>query len=321
MSVSGAGPHASGGGGAGAVERARFPEAHGARCPYDLFLPEQPGARPLAVVCHGFQSSRKHMARLAEELQAQGWVVLVPDLSSLMGLRQSTLAALREHAVANVVAQTAWVIERGSARGADALAGRVDAKRVALVGHSAGGAIVTEVACRMADRLRALLLLDAVPWTRTLRALEACPELATRVAVCVARAPPSGLNADGLGLHILARLESPAGVRDVLLCKAKHGDFAPSLAGGDECCRGPLYRTLGILSRDRQAITECMALATHFLNAAAASAAPDLAQFEQYCEDAQRKDGGHRLVFRKAAPKMDVKAELPDLNKLPYFLR
>ena len=173
----------------------------------------------------------------------------------------------------------------------------------------------------MADRVRALLLLDAVPWTRTLRALDACPALASRVAVCVARAPPSGLNADGLGLHILARLESPAGVRDVLFCKAKHGDFAPSLAGGDECCRGPLYRALGILSRDRKVISECMALATHFLNAAAASATPDLAQFDKYCEEAQRKDGGHRLVFRKAAPKMDITTDLPDLSKLPYFLR
>ena len=231
-----------------AVESATRRTAGGDTIAYDLYVP-QPGPGlpappwPSVVLNHGFARDKRYHAQNARFLAERGIVTLVPNLVSLLG---GEGAQLRN--IANTVDHMAWLRARSAAPG-DSLRGLVDPRRVGLAGHSAGGAVAFEAAWEqersMGIPASALVLLDAVPWTRTLaRAAGLGPLFAVNL-----RAEPSACNAFGSNLGLLDAVSFP--VDDVRLAGTNHcdpespSDFLCALACGAATPRGTsLYQEL-----------------------------------------------------------------------------
>lgn len=215
---------------------------------YDLYIPEATPSLPAPpwpglVLNHGFARDKRYHADTARFLAERGIVVLVPNLVSLLGGEAAQLRA-----VADTVDNAAWLRTRGVTPG-DTLFGRLDPGRVGLAGHSAGGAIALEAAW-VQERstgipVAALVLLDAVPWPRTLqRAATLRPIFAVSL-----RSDPSACNAFGSGLGIVDAVSFP--MDDVLVVQSTHCDpeapsgLACAVACGPPTVRGrSLYRTL-----------------------------------------------------------------------------
>lgn len=138
------------------------------------YLPREPSGEALILV-HGFSRNAKRMAGHASTLASQGVTVWTPDLYSLMGGARSR------------------------AKNVDFLSGLVRElsrthKDVSLAGHSAGGALAfsaTIKAQKEGIEVAQLILLDAVPWSETIKEagqLQALPLLSLT-------AEPSAMNA------------------------------------------------------------------------------------------------------------------------------
>ena len=183
---------------------------------YDLYVPRPEAGRPAPpwpalVLAHGFARNRAFHANTARSLAGRGVVVLAADLASLLGgepAREANVASTRDH--------VAWLRERSATPG-DVLFGLVDPERVALAGFSAGGAVAFEAAATGA-RVRAVVLLDAVPWKRTIAAARAMP--ATRLVSL--RSEPSACNGKGSVQKLLAGLGFES--EDVRIVGATHCD-------------------------------------------------------------------------------------------------
>lgn len=186
---------------------------------YNLFIPREAADRPAApwptvVLLHGFARSKSFHATTARHLAERGFIVLTPNQVGLGGIgsRETNIAVTLDH--------LAWLRQRGRCPG-DPLDGLVDPRRSALVGHSAGGAVVFEAAVRSQSYehpVGALLLLDAVPWRST---LEAAPELTLPVFGSL-RSEPSSCNAQAEVRELLEELSFA--VEDVLIVGATHCD-------------------------------------------------------------------------------------------------
>lgn len=197
------------------VETGRRPRAGRGDVAYALYVPRAASGRPAppwpaVVLAHGFGRSGKAHAATSRDLAERGIVVLVPELVSLLGgdsARQANVAGLRD--------DVAWLRAR-SARPGDELSGLVDPARIALAGFSAGGALAFEAAAGTA--VRAVVLLDAVPWKRTLEAAPGLP--ATRLLSL--RSEPSACNSRGSVRRLLASLRF--GSDDVRIVGGTHCD-------------------------------------------------------------------------------------------------
>lgn len=108
---------------------------------------DHPGARATFVLVHGAWHGGWCWRAVAERLRAAGHRVLTPTLPGLAE-RASTLSG--EITLAGCAAEVARLIE------AQALRDTV------LVGHSFGGAVVLGVADQLSERIRRLILLDAL---------------------------------------------------------------------------------------------------------------------------------------------------------------
>ncbi len=199
-----------------AVETGRRPETAGDGVAYDLYVPRAAASLPAppwpaVVLAHGFARGRERHANTARFLAERGVVVLAADLFSLLGGERA-----REANVAGTRGHVEWLRTRGATPG-DPLFGLVDPERMALAGFSAGGAVAFEAAATGA-RVRALVLLDAVPWKRTIAAARQMP--ATRLLSL--RSEPSGCNAQGSVRELLASL--PFESDDVRIAGASHCD-------------------------------------------------------------------------------------------------
>jgi hypothetical protein len=169
----------------------------------DLYLPPSRPA-PLVVLSHGFARAAAHHSGTARHLAGCGFAVAVPEVT-----RPPVLAALVQE------------LARRSAEPGDPLAGRIEARRIGLAGHSAGGAASIEAAVLLQETTTpasALCLLDAVPHRSTLRAAGRLRP----VHVASLRAEPSPCNARGSTAALLARL--PFSVEDVIVTGATHCD-------------------------------------------------------------------------------------------------
>jgi len=176
----------------------------GARVAYDLFIPRPaaglPGPPfPAVVLTHGFARDRTFHRNNALYMAQRGIVVLTPDMVSLLGgeaSQSANIAILSDH--------VRWLTER-SAAADDPLAGILDARRIGLAGHSAGGAVSFEAAVKTQEgpaSVAAVCLLDAVPWDRT---LERAADLRPMPLVSI-RSEPGPWNLNGRVLDLLNRL-------------------------------------------------------------------------------------------------------------------
>lgn len=187
---------------------------------YDLFIPIAredlpPPPWPAVILTHGFARDRTFQRNNALYLAQRGIVVLTPDMVSLL---PGESAQLRN--IANTTDHVEWLRQR-AADPQDRLAGLVDPQRIGLAGHSAGGAVSFEAAIELQQQGRqaaAVVLLDAVPWDRT---LEQASDLAAMPLVSL-RSEPANCNANGRVLELLRALTFPAA--DVRIVGATHCD-------------------------------------------------------------------------------------------------
>jgi pimeloyl-ACP methyl ester carboxylesterase len=231
-----------------AVESATRRTTAGDTVAYDLYLPQAgPGLPappwPAVVLNHGFARDKRYHAQNARHLAERGIVALVPNLVSLLGGEEAQLRNIE-----NTIDHVAWLRARSATPG-DPLRGLVDPLRIGLAGHSAGGAVAFEAAWQQERSsgipAAALVLLDAVPWARTVaRAGELGPLFAVNL-----RAEPSACNAYASNLGLLDAVSFPAD--DVRLVATTHcdpenpSDFLCSLACGAATPRGSnLYQEL-----------------------------------------------------------------------------
>ena len=235
-----------------AVESTTRRTAAGDTIAYDLYIPEAAQGLPAppwpaVVLNHGFARDKRYHAQNARYLAERGIIALVPNLVSLLG---GEAAQLRN--IENTVDHMSWLRARSGTPG-DRLRGLVDPLRIGLAGHSAGGAVAFEAAWLQERRsgipASGLVLLDAVPWARTLaRAADLGPLFAVNL-----RAEPSACNAFAANLGLLDAVTFPAD--DVRLVATTHcdpenpSDFLCSLACGAASPRGAgLYQELLYLS-------------------------------------------------------------------------
>ena len=182
-----------------------------------LFAPDAPeeGPLPVLILSHGFARSPGRHAGTARWLAARGFLVVTPASPGWFqgDAQQQNIDALVDHA--------RWIVARGSTPG-DALEGRVDASRLALAGHSAGGAVSIEAAAALAEEgaivPAAVVLLDGVPWPRTLDAAPAFPP----IPLASLRAEPSSCNNSGEIVDFLEVLPFPQ--EDVRVVGSNHCD-------------------------------------------------------------------------------------------------
>jgi len=192
----------------------------GASVAYDLFIPRLaaglPGPPfPAVILTHGFARDRTFHRNNAFYMAQRGIVVLTPDMVSLLGgaaSQSANIALLSDH--------VRWLTERSSAAG-DPLAGILDARRIGLAGHSAGGAVSVEAAVKTQEgsaSVAAVCLLDAVPWDRT---LERAADLRPMPLVSI-RSEPGSWNLNGRVLDLLNR--PTFDVEDVRVVGSTHCD-------------------------------------------------------------------------------------------------
>jgi len=192
----------------------------GQRVAYSLFTPQPDETLPAppfpaVVLSHGFARSKQLHRHTAATLAEQGIIVLTPNLTSLLGGETA-----RTRNIESLVDHVRWLRAR-AANEHDALFGRLDPNRIALVGHSAGGAISFEAAIELADAgepVSAVMLLDGVPWSRTLARAGQLRD----VAFASVRSEPSDCNANGAILDLLAGLAFAT--EDLRIVGASHCD-------------------------------------------------------------------------------------------------
>jgi dienelactone hydrolase len=132
-----------------------------------LDLPRAPGPRPAVVICHGFKGFMEwaFFPPLARLLAERGFVAVRFNLSGagmLPGDEQvSDPAAFRANTHSAEVADLLRVME---AAGTELGAGRIDAERIGLLGHSRGGGAAILAAARppWRERVRALVTWAAI---------------------------------------------------------------------------------------------------------------------------------------------------------------
>lgn len=104
---------------------------------------------PLVVLSHGYGGSSRNLSWLASKLTQHGYIVVAPDHPGTTTFNKDAAQAAmlwkRPHDLSRVI----------DALTTDpALAGKIDAKRIAAIGHSLGGWTVAELAGARFDTAR-----------------------------------------------------------------------------------------------------------------------------------------------------------------------
>ena len=188
-------------------------ESHGSRLAYDLYLPEAAAPSAAVLLLHGFGADRKSLRGHAERLAASGCLLLAPDMSSLMS--GGTEAAQRRN-IAQAADGARFLLTQPSVVAAGLA--------LTLIGHSAGGAVLFEAAAALVSQgiaPRLVLLLDAVPWPRTVALAVSWPCAA--VPLVALRCADGAWNMQGAWDKVLAALPEPFSTA-LRLPLSKHGD-------------------------------------------------------------------------------------------------
>lgn len=159
--------------------------ANGDRIEGTLYIPhglqgEETSPHPMLILSHGFSRDYGRHVANAIAYACAGIVTYTPNLVPI-----DAWALDDERQVANVVDHVKWLRQRASDP-TDAFYGVGDPRRIALGGHSAGGAVSVAAVEKLQKEgipISALVLLDAVPEQRTLEAaarLEPLPAISLR---------------------------------------------------------------------------------------------------------------------------------------------
>ncbi|WCO66800.1 alpha/beta hydrolase [Iamia majanohamensis] len=184
-------------------------------------LPTDVAPRAVVYLQHGFARSAARVDDVARSIAARGLAVVSPDLSGFgsCAINESATRA----AVADLLDGQGPDGLQASADRARAAAGLAPAPlpaAVVLAGHSAGGALVTAAAARLAtdpssavrQRLRGVVLLDPVETSD--RAMAAALPALRSTSVLTVSAPAGACNASGSGTAALVAARTGfAGVR------------------------------------------------------------------------------------------------------------
>ncbi|MGV3622807.1 MAG: hypothetical protein ACO1OB_18455 [Archangium sp.] len=169
----------------------------------DVYRPSSPAASmPLFAFGHGFQNDKANAETLARALAAEGVVVVVPQFPSLLSACGSDHARNGRVLLAAIDQQIAL--------------GDIDASRVAVGGHSAGG-----LAALLAGASRpmvAQMLFDPVDNS----GLGAAALANVRGATLLVFAPPAQCNSQGNAVAWFGGLTGPRGTLEVV--NANHCD-------------------------------------------------------------------------------------------------
>lgn len=207
------------------------------RC--DLVRPDAAGVYPGIVLGHGFSQDQEYQRDNARQLASWGFVVLVPTFSSLA-----------DHAAngEEMLALLDWLTGAQNP-----YQDQVDAERLGLAGHSAGGLSATVAAGLDADsarRVSAVAGLDAVDLAFGGRSLGT--PYAARIAApaLYLSGIPYGCNAAGNAQGLFDAVPAGTGKMFLRITEAVHCDF--NTQGLDRACApraepAPLRRVLWLL--------------------------------------------------------------------------
>lgn len=197
----------------------------------DWLIPQDVTPTGLIWLQHGFARSKGNVVDVAQTVAARGWIVVSPSLSGFGSCAINTTAV--QGGIASLIA--------GSTGAGSALEASYDAARakvgvgpanlpanVALVGHSAGGALATVVGGTLAsnasatvrDRLKGIVLLDPVENADGGMA-GALPKLTGKKVLTIS-GPDSSCNANSSGTKAL--LPTRTGFAGVRLPSGCHCD-------------------------------------------------------------------------------------------------
>ncbi len=180
-----------------------------------LPLPSDAAPHPVLVLSHGFLRDYGRHVENALAFACHGMATFTPNLVPV-----DAWAADRVEQVADVVDHVHWLRRRASDP-EDPLFGVLDPSRLALGGHSAGGAVsveAVEALQREGTRVSALVLWDAVPDDATLESAAKIQPL----PVLSLRSRPGPCNAYGSTQKLEESFPFP--VQSVLLPSATHCD-------------------------------------------------------------------------------------------------
>jgi hypothetical protein len=221
------------------------PVSGGVTLSTEVHWPATSGARPLVVLRHGYTSHKENMVGWAEHLATHGFVGVSFESRDPNAI-DSTVEG------EDMATVTAWLVQR-TVDNTSPLFGRIDGARVAVGGHSAGGAAATVAAAKISPQV--LVLLDTED---TAEALAAAPGLSVPTVATFTEA--SGCNENGDNRNTFKSVTGPR--FGVFVPGATHCDGEDPLdfAGCGYYCGAPTPAHHAELSRYTTAFLEAYLL-------------------------------------------------------------
>ena len=176
---------------------------------FDLFIPQGIGSAPVVALGHGFARNKAQMAGWGGLLASRGFVALAPNFPGGMA---------PDHKVNGKVmsALLAWAVTE-NVRAGSQLKGLVDAKRLGVMGHSAGG-LAAVLAASADSAIQVVVGLDPVDNGGLGKAAAAL----IKAPVTIIRAEPGACNSAGNAAAIFGALTGPR--LSVQVIKGTHCD-------------------------------------------------------------------------------------------------